>query len=233
MKLSIMQPYFFPYLGYFQLINASDKFVVYDDVQFIKGGWINRNRILSDDSTLNIGIPIRKDSYKRNINERYYVDNTEIFKTKLLRQLDYAYRNAPFFKEAFPFITQLLSISETNVSKFNTHILFEICQLLRIPAQFCISSEIIKQSDLKGEGRVLYLNQVLGSEMYINPVGGTDLYRKESFLGRNIELKFLVSNQITYKQFGGKFISDLSIIDILMFNSPEDINKLLAQYQLQ
>jgi hypothetical protein len=233
MKLAIMQPYFFPYLGYFQLINASDKFVVYDDVQFIKGGWINRNRILSDDSSFNIGIPVRKDSIKRNINERYYVDNAEIFKAKLLRQLAYAYRKAPFFKEVFLFISRLLSADETNVAKFNTQILFEICQLLRIPAQFCISSEIIKQNDLKGEERVLHLNQILGSEIYINPVGGKDLYKQESFRSRNIGLKFLVPAPIKYKQFGGEFISDLSIIDVLMFNTPEDIHKLLVQYQLQ
>jgi hypothetical protein len=233
MKLAIMQPYFFPYIGYFQLINAVDKFVIHDDVQYIKGGWISKNRVLLNRSGFNIGIPVKKDSSIKNINERYYVANSEIFKVKLLRQIENAYGKAPFYNEIFPFISGLLLTGEKNVSKFNTFILFEICKLLNISTQFVNSSEMIKQDQLKGEERVLNINQVLNSDVYINPAGGTDLYKRESFRKRNIELRFLVSDKIEYKQSGGDFIPGLSIVDVLMFNSIQDIAALLNQYHLE
>src|ERR1035437_3914997 len=116
MKLAIMQPYFFPYLSYFQLIKAVDKFVIYDDVKYIKGGWINKNRILFNENYFNIRIPIKKDSSKKNINERYFIDEPNRVKFKLLRQIENAYSKAPFFEEIYPFVSRLISFEEKNIS---------------------------------------------------------------------------------------------------------------------
>ena len=228
-----MQPYFFPYLGYFQLINAADKFVIHDDVQYIKGGWINKNRILLNNSSYNIGIPIRKDSARKKINERHFIDDSAKFKIKLLRQIENAYKKAPFFEEIFPFVSRLLSFAESNVSKFNTWGLSELCGLLKITTPFYLSSEIDKQNDFSGEERVININQIMGSRVYINPAGGVKLYNKEYFLKTGVELKFLITENYYYKQFGIEFITDLSIIDILMFNSIESANKLLNKYYLE
>jgi hypothetical protein len=233
MRLAIMQPYFFPYPGYFQLIRAVDKFVIHDDVQYIKGGWINKNRILLNGSYYNIGIPIRKDSAKKHINERYFVDDSAKFKIKLLRQIENAYKKAPFFEENFRFISRILSLEERNVSKFTIWGLLELCHLLKITTPFYLSSEINKQNKFSGEKRVIDINHVMGSSVYVNPIGGIELYNRESFLKENIELKFLKTDNYYYKQFNKDFVPNLSIIDLLMFNSVESAIKLLDKYHLE
>lgn len=232
MRTAIMQPYFFPYLGYFQLINAVDNFVIYDDVQYIKGGWINKNRILLNENYSNIGIPVRKDSYQKNINERYFVEDASEYKSKVLRKIENAYRKAPFFDESISFIYKTLSFEELNICKFNSWCLVQLCSLLKIKTKFLYSSEIIDQNN-SGEARVIGINQILGTRVYINSYGGLDLYQKENFQKRDIELCFLKPEQYSYKQFGKTFTPDLSIIDLLMFNSSDSIIDLLNKYHLE
>jgi hypothetical protein len=233
MDLAIMQPYLFPYLGYFQLINRADKFVIYDDVQYKKGGWINKNRILLNNSYSNIGIPVAKDSIKKKINERFFIQDGGKSKTKLLRQIENAYKKAPFFEETSSFLSKTLIYEERNVAKFNTWVLSEFCQLLKISTPFYLSSEIKKQDDYVGEERVINLNQVMGSKVYINPVGGKELYHRDSFLNAGITLKFLVTDTYDYRQYDNVFVPDLSIIDLLMFNSIESVNNLLNNFHLE
>ena len=159
MELAIMQPYLFPYLGYFQLINRVDKFVIYDDVQYIKGGWINKNRILLNNSFSNIVIPVMKDSVKKRINERYFVKETLQCKIRLLRQIENAYKKAPFFEEIYSFISKTILYEERNVAKFNTWVLSELCNLLQITTPFYLSSELKMQKDYQGEERVINISQ--------------------------------------------------------------------------
>lgn len=232
MKIAIMQPYFFPYLGYFQLINVVDKFVVHDDVQYIKGGWINKNRILLNNDSFNIGIPVKKDSAEKDINERYFIDDCIRFKSKVLRQIENAYNKAPFFENIFPVVKRIFSIEERNVSKFNIMTLSELCNLLEIKTPFYISSEIKKQENLSGEERVININQIMNSKLYINLSGGTKLYHKDSFLKAGVDLKFIITENYFYKQFDENFKSGLSIIDALMFNSPQEMKRLLSSYRL-
>ena len=233
MELAVMQPYLFPYLGYFQLINKVDKFVIYDDVQYIKGGWINKNRILLNGGYSNIGIPVMKDTIKKKINERYFVQDTLQYRTRLLRQLENAYKKAPFFEEIFSYISKILFYEERNVAKFNTWVLSELCRLLKITTPFYLSSEIKKENSCAGEEKVINLNQVMGSNVYINSVGGKELYHRESFLKAGISLKFLVTDAYEYRQYDNVFVPDLSIIDLLMFNSIESMNNLLNKFHLE
>lgn len=232
MTLAVMQPYLFPYLGYFQLISSVDKFIIHDDVQYIKGGWINNNRVLSNGRYSNIIVPVIKASSGKKINERYFIDDSLKFKLKILRKLENCYKKAPYFQMIYPFITDLLLLDENNVAKFNTHILKEVCSYLSITTQIYNSSEIIKDNNLKGEERVINFCHIMGSKIYINPVGGINLYRKVNFSNSNIELKFLVCEDCLYNQFGEVFVPYLSIIDILMFNSIISIKNLLGKYYL-
>jgi hypothetical protein len=233
MKLAIMQPYFFPYLGYFQLINSVDKFVIFDDVQYINRGWINSNRILLNNRCFNIVLPVKKDSQKRKINERYFVDDSIKYKAKILQQVEHAYKKAPFFKQIFPVISRLLLFEKNNVSEYNTFLLKELCDLLKITTPFYLSSGIDKNVNFPGEERMIHLNKIMGSTVCINPLGGMELYKRETFLNEGVELRFLKNESYSYKQFNNSFISDLSIIDILMFNSIESVNSLLGKYHLE
>jgi len=230
--IAIMQPYLFPYLGYFQLINSVDKFVIHDDVKFIKGGWINRNCILLNNKNFLFTLSLKKGSDYLNINQRFFVDYIEDEKKKIVTKLSSAYKKAPYFVDIINLISEILSYKGLNVSLMITNSLRKLCNYLDIKTQFFISSEIEKDDSLKGSERVINIVKVLGGNHYINPIGGVDLYSKEKFLKEGIKLSFIKTRDIRYKQFDTEFIPNLSIIDVLMFNSKEEVKKLLDEYNL-
>ena len=233
MKLGIMQPYFFPYIGYFQLIAAVDRFVVYDDAQWMKGGWINRNRILVGGNPHYITLPIRKGSIQLMINERALAFNAEAQIGTILQQITEAYRRAPFFEPVFKLVSRCLGCREKNASVFIVHALRECCNYLGIDTPFVISSELDKKNELKGAERVLEINRVMGARHYINPIGGMELYDKRPFADNGIRLDFIRTRDITYQQFKNqKFVPALSIIDVMMFNSKQQIKGFLNEYDL-
>ncbi|WML35818.1 WbqC family protein [Clostridium sp. OS1-26] len=232
MKVGIMQPYLFPYLGYFQLINAVDKFVIHDDVQYIKGGWINRNSILINNTKFNFTFSVKKEHYYKNINERYYASNFEQESNKLLRNIEIAYKKSPNFHDIYKLIINILKQNIKNVSEFNTMSIIEICNYIGIESDISMSSKLCKNNSLKGEERVIGINKCLKSSWYINPIGGIQLYSKDNFEKNNIKLNFIKMKDIKYKQFNNNFIQSLSIIDVLMFNSKEETKRLLDEYQL-
>ena len=233
MKLGIMQPYFFPYIGYFQLIAAVDQFVVHDDVQWIKGGWINRNRILAQGEPRYITLPIRKDSTLLNINHRTISSDSGQQIKKILQQIMETYRHAPCFGPVFKLISQCLACRETNASAFIVHTLRECCNYLGIDTPFVLSSELKKKDELKGAKRVLEINRVMGARHYINPIGGMELYDKASFADNGIQLDFIRTRDISYQQFENHaFVPFLSIIDVMMFNSKQQIKGFLNEYDL-
>lgn len=233
MKLGIMQPYLFPYLGYFQSINAVDKFVIYDDVQFIKGGWINRNRILINGKDSMITVRIKKDDFRLNINERYLVDNYEYENNKILKSIELAYSKAPYFKEIIKLIKDIFNFKEKNLSEFIINSIIEICCYLDINTEIIISSKLNKDNTLENQSKVIHINKMLGADTYINAFGGINLYSKEIFKKNEIDLFFLKMNDIDYEQFNqSEFIPNLSIIDVLMFNSKDQVKKMLNEYEL-
>jgi hypothetical protein len=232
MKVGVMQPYLFPYLGYFQLINAVDKFVIYDDVQYIKRGWINRNNVLCNGSAHMFVFSINKDHQYKNINERFYTSNFEKEKEKFLSLLNASYKKAPYFNDIYELIERIFACKEKNVSVYNTYSLREICNYIGVDTEFLISSEIEKEAKLKGQEKILAISKALGADWYINPIGGVELYSHELFNEENIKLNFIKMRDIRYKQFGNEFVPYLSIIDVLMFNSKERVRVLLDEYDL-
>lgn len=223
-----MQPYLFPYLGYYQLIKAVDTFVIYDDVNFIKQGWINRNRILLNGSAFMFNITLKGASSFKKINEIEVVCNNY----KLIRTIEQAYNKAPYFNEVYPVITNILFDKETNLAKYLTKSLYAIIGYLAIPVSILVSSEIEKATLLKGDDKVIDICKRLKATNYINAIGGQELYLKDKFIKNNLILNFIKSKPIVYPQFKNKFVSWLSIIDVMMFNSPEIIKEFLNQYEL-
>jgi hypothetical protein len=221
MIVGIMQPYLFPYLGYFQLMNAVDKYVFYDDVNYIKQGWINRNRILENGKAHLFSFELIGASSFKLIKEIQIKKNEKIKKT-----LSQIYGKAPFFKTIFPIIETILDYEDTNLAGFVINSLKRIAQLLDFKTEFYISSEIHKNNLLKGQDKVISICKILGGTSYYNAIGGQELYSKDIFLSTGIDLKFLKTIISPYKQFDNEFVPGLSIIDVLMFNSIDKIHQM-------
>lgn len=231
MKLGIMQPYFLPYIGYWQLLNAVDEYVIYDDVNFIKGGWINRNNILINNESKMINIQMQGASPNKLINE-IEISKNEIWKKKLLKTIDNCYKKAPFYYEVLPIIENIINYDNKNLAKYLEHSIKRICEYLHIDTKLILSSTIKKNNSLKAEEKVINICQTLNANEYYNAIGGKELYSYDNFKNKNLKLKFLKTNNIKYKQFNDKYISNLSILDVMMFNSVDNIKLLLEEYEL-
>jgi hypothetical protein len=226
MRVAIMQPYFFPYLGYFQLVGAVDTFVVYDDVNFINRGWINRNNILSQGKSQRITLSLGHSSQNLHINQISVVDT----KTKLLKTLVQCYAKAPQFGHVFPLLEQTLLHSDTNLAHFLHHSIATLCAHMGISSRIVLSSQLPKDSSLKGQDKLLAICDTLGASHYVNAIGGKDLYQTAAFEARGIQLSFIQQRPVHYPQFSAPFVPHLSIIDVLMFNTPEQCAQLLKEY---
>lgn len=227
-KIGIMQPYLFPYLGYFQLMNAVDEYVIYDDVQYIKNGWINRNNILMTDRRVLFTIRLDSTSSNKLINEINVVDDFQ----KLLKTIGMAYSKAPYKKPVYELIDKICAYQDKNLSRFIGNSFKEINSYMGVDTKLIYSSKLDKDNNLNGQDKVISICKGLKADMYINAIDGMDLYSKKDFTRQGQELKFLKTQEIKYKQFKETFIPNLSIIDVMMFNSPEDIRKMLKDYEL-
>lgn len=232
MRLAIMQPYFMPYIGYFQLINSVDKFVIYDNIQYTKKGWINRNRILVNGKDQLVTLSIKKDSDYLNVVDRELSESWNKDKNKMLNVIKAAYSKAPYFEDSYELISQCLNNPESNLFRFIYDSIILINGYLDIKTPVIISSTINTNHTLKSQDKVLSLCKSQNADVYINSIGGVSLYDKETFKRHEIELNFIKSNPIQYKQFNNEFVPWLSIIDVLMFNSKEEIKKYLTNYIL-
>lgn len=228
MRAAIMQPYFFPYIGYFQLIHAVDIFVIYDDVSYIKQGWVNRNRILERGKPVYFTLYTQGASSYKLINEVLVGHNAE----KLIKTLKHNYKKAPFFQTMMPLIESLLRYEEKNLALFLTHSLKGICEYLMIDTEILLSSQIRKDSSLRKGQRLIEICRTLGCNEYINTIGGRLLYQTEEFNKSGIRLSFLEPGQINYSQFDNEFVSFLSILDVMMFNAKSDICSMLDCFEL-
>jgi hypothetical protein len=232
MKLAIMQPYLFPYIGYFQLLHAVDKFVIYDNIEYSKKGWINRNRILVNGKDEYFTIPLEKGSDFLNIDQRSLAPTFQQEKSKLLRRISASYKKAPYFQEIFPLLETIMNSEEQNLFRFIQQSILSVCEYTGIETEITISSGINIDHGLRSQDKVIAICQAMKADDYINPVGGMELYSKEIFLQNDIALHFIRSNEIEYRQFDNEFVPWLSIIDVMMFNSKEEINKQLNSYTL-
>lgn len=227
MTVAIMQPYFFPYIGYWQLLNTVDTFIIYDNIEFTKKGWFHRNNFLMNGEKTLFSIPLKKDSDYLDVVERYLSDDSKKEITKIIRQLDNVYRKAPYFKTVFPLIKNLFDCNEKNLFKYIYNSIKQLSDYLEIDTKIIISSSLNIDHSLKGQDKVIALNKSVNATKYINSIGGIKLYDFEKFKQEKIELFFLKSNIPRYKQFDNEFVPYLSIIDILMFNDKDSIKKQL------
>ena len=233
MKLGIMQPYLFPYVGYFQLLNCVDKFVVYDDVAYIKQGWINRNRILVNGGEHRFTVPLRKASSFKRINE------TEVDPDSYVRWLDrflitveQSYRRAPCFGPIRELLRGVFEGFEGSIATLALRSILATASYLDLRTPIVESACVYGNNGLAGGRRIIDLCKKEGADEYINPIGGQRLYRHGDFSVHGIALSFIRSRPVSYSQLGSQFIPGLSIIDVMMFNDPGQVRELLSEFDL-
>jgi hypothetical protein len=229
MKLAIMQPYLFPYIGYFQLVGAVDTFLIYDDINFIKQGWINRNRILMNGEPLLFTLNLKGASSFKKICDIGITGNGD----KLKKTIAQAYKKAPFFTGVYPLVQEILNQQESNLSLFLTHSIITIASYIGLKTRFERSSERRLFPEMRGQNRVIAICKSYKATDYVNAAGGVDLYSREAFAIYNIKLKFLKTCAIEYPQFSPVFIPNLSIIDILMHNPLDAVREYLRRFSLE
>lgn len=224
-----MQPYLFPYVGYFQLIRAVDVFVIYDDVNYINRGWINRNSILVQGKAKLLTMEIEGASQNRLINEIGVGGRN----ARLLKTIRLSYSKAPYFRQVFPVVEDILDQEEKNLSRLLIYQLKKVCKYLGVAPVWIISSDLKKDNSLRGQDKIIAICEGLGATHYINMPGGKELYDHQSFEAKGIELSFIQPLPTQYSQFGVEFLPNLSIIDVMMFNSASQIrNYLLNRFDL-
>jgi WbqC-like protein len=227
-KIAIMQPYFFPYIGYFQLITAVDEFVIYDNIEYTKRGWINRNRILVNGRATYITLPLKRDSDFLDVYQRFLADSWSQDRKAMLNKIANAYRKAPNFRPVFPLIEKCILFDEKNLFQFVLNSVSLVNEYLQIPTPILVSSTVSIHHELKAKEKVVALCKARNAVEYLNPIGGVNLYHKDEFEREGIGLHFIKSNDIIYKQFDNDFAPWLSIIDVMMFNSREKIKEYLT-----
>lgn len=227
MRVGIMQPYLFPYIGYFQLMNAVDEFVLYDNIEYTKKGWINRNRILVNGKDTYISLPLKKDSDFLYVKERYLSESWLSERKKLLNRISESYKKAPYFQEAYPLLQTILMFEDFNLFNFLYHSIKLLKEYFEIHCSITISSDISVDHNLKSENKVIAICRKRSADVYINAIGGQNLYNNKNFRQEGIDLYFIKMNPFEYKQFNNDFIPFLSIIDVMMFNEKAVIKEFL------
>lgn len=233
MKLGIMQPYLFPYLGYFQLLSCVDKFVVYDDVAYIKQGWINRNRILVNGGEHRFTVPLRKASSFKRINETEVDPDTYArWLGRFLMTVEQSYRQAPCFGPVRELLRGVFEGFEGSIAALALRSIVATASYVDLETPIVESACAYGNDGLAGGQRIIDLCKKEGADEYINPIGGQRLYRHGDFSAHGIALSFIRSRPVSYSQFGVQFIPGLSIIDVMMFNAPGRIRELLREFDL-
>ncbi len=225
-----MQPYFLPYMGYWQLINFCDEFVVYDNIQYTKKGWITRNRFLQNGKDVLFSLQLKADSDKLPVYKRELAESFD--RDKLIRQLKEAYKKAPYYSENFFVIEEIINFPENNLSLYIQNSLRKICAYLDIKTPLIVSSQIDVDHELKGKDKVAAICKALDADQYINPIGGIDLYDKLEFKNKGIDLQLMKSIPLDYDAFGSPAIPHLSVLDVLMFNSRAQVIEYLQEFRL-
>lgn len=234
MKVGIMQPYFLPYLGYYALIKNTDKWIVFDEVQFIRHGWIERNRVLKpNEGWQYISVPLEKHSRDTLIKE-IKIRNTDDWKERIIKQLDHYKKKAPYYSQVIALLKSAFMLHSDSISVLNAHLLNKSCNYIGISFHYEIYSEMnlsIEPIYEPGDW-ALNISKAIGATCYINPPGGIELFEKAKFEKTGIDLKFLKIKLKEYDQHRTVFEPGLSIIDVMMFNPPEIIREMLNQYEL-
>jgi hypothetical protein len=231
MKLAIMQPYFFPYIGYWQLIHSVDRFVIYDDVNYIKNGWINRNRVLINGAATYFTVPLFQSSSFKKICDTS-VQPSAPWRSKLSKMIENTYRRSPYFDHVFPTIDALIRQEHENLADYLACQISALAPFMGIQTEVVTSSRCYGNAELSGQDRILDICRREGATTYINPQGGQELYDKKVFAEHGLDLGFIVMQALSYKQKTDEFIPSLSIVDALMEVGPVGIIKYLNSFDV-
>ena len=232
MNLAVMQPYLFPYMGYYQLIAAVDRFVIYDDVNYINRGWINRNRILIRGEAAYFTMPLQKASQNKRICDLFIFEK-EKWASTFLKTLKSAYSKSPEFDTGFFLIESIVNFKTDSLTEFLENSIKVMAEVLFLKTEIVRSAGRYGNEKLKGTERIMDICKKEKAHIYINAPGGELLYSKEDFCTMSIALKFIQSAQISYPQFGDKFVVGLSIVDVLMFNPLSEVKNFINRYALK
>lgn len=232
MKLAIMQPYLFPYVGYFQLARLVDRFIFYDDVNFMKGGWINRNRLLIAGRTSWFTLPLQGASPYCKINE-IRVQPGDTWRRKLLASVRHSYSKAPYFEPTYALLARVLESSESSLAKLARDSVTQVADYLGLNTEFVSAAGRYDNTTLRGSNRVLDICCREGATEYYNLPGGRLLYSTEAFSEQGVELRFVQPRLAEYRQFRTPFEPGLSILDVLMFNDAISTRRLLAGHECE
>lgn len=228
MKVAVMQPYLFPYLGYYQLAHCADVFVLYDDVTFIKGGYINRNRVLVNGQPQRVTIPVPGASSNKKINELCFSGDIR----KALTTIKQAYAKAPYFQDVFPMVEGVLTHPDRDIPSICRLGIEKVFGYLGLDTRLMLSSNLEYDRALPAADRLVEICQMLGANDYVNSIGGQALYSKAHFEGRGCNLSFISMDEVSYSQGQDEFVPNLSIIDALMWCDRATVIQLLDKYQL-
>ncbi|WP_296262376.1 MULTISPECIES: WbqC family protein [unclassified Pseudomonas] len=230
--IAVMQPYLFPYLGYFQLIAAADVFVLGDDLHYVRSGWVNRNRILHDGEARLISFPLKKDRFVLRINQRQLCDHFSEEAERLIRLITETYERAPYFAQVMPLLERLIRFPQQNIALYAEHALREMCAYLHIVTPIMRSSDLILGNPADKQERIIRIAHVFDATTFITPEGGSVVYDRDHFARNRLLVRFFRMGAVEYRQFGQPFVANLSIIDVLMFNCVEQVQQMLNCYQL-
>ncbi|MEZ2686029.1 WbqC family protein [Proteus vulgaris] len=229
MKLAVMQPYLFPYIGYYQLAYCSDLFIFYDDVNYIKKGYVNRNNIATKNGVFLFSLPIKQASQNKLINELYFTEETK----KILLTIEMSYSKSKYFHDIYPLIESIFNNKKRNVSNITSLSIIKVFEYLSLDFNYNFSSSIDYDRKNSAQEKIYDLCKINNSKQYINAVGGIDLYDKEEFQKRNIKLGFIKPSITNYPQINSStFIGNLSMIDILMNCSKDEIINQLNNFKI-
>lgn len=223
-----MQPYLFPYIGYYQLVYSSDNFVLYDDVAFINRGYINRNNILLNGKPFRFTIPVPGASQNKLIDELEFSSDVK----KILKTFVQSYSKAPFYSDVMPIVEAVLTNDDRSIAEVCKQGIVQVFNYLGIDKKIHKSTSLQYDRTLSAAMKLVEITKLFKSNHYVNSIGGQELYNKDFFAQYNIELSFIKPNKIVYKQNAGEFVPNLSMIDVLMWNEPENVRKLLTEYSL-
>lgn len=231
--IAMMQPYLFPYLGYFQLIATADVFVLGDDLQYIRAGWVNRNRILCEGQPRLLTFAVKKDRFELPIMQRQLADS--FFDTdapRLVNLIAQSYRKAPCFSTVMPLLERLIRFPQHNLALYTENALRELCAYLQISTPILRGSTLTLGSCNDKQERVINIAHTFSATTFLNPIGGLELYDRERFARNDLLLRFFTMNPISYPQFSHEFVANLSIIDVLMFNRVEQVQAMLDNFSV-
>lgn len=218
-----MQPYFLPYIGYFQLISKVDEFVFFDDVDFNRRGWIQRNFIESNGNQMRVGVPVAKVHLGTPIHQVRLADNFPKWRSGFLKTLQNRYSNAPHFGAVYAIIERDLEETIGLLAQLNISLIQSICHYVGLDQTFDSSRHYSSNSNLGGEARLIDICLQKRANEYVNAPNGRSLYDKVKFNMHQIKLLFLEPEIRSYSRMGADFIPHLSVLDMLMFIEPEKV----------